>query len=347
LIPVLQIVVNAASSVLAAWLAVCWSVKRFRSEKWWELQSETYKRLLEGLAIIRHYVEESLNHYLYPSDMVGPNQVLVEQVPQATAEVQKAAAAGALYISEGASDALNEFVKTWRMDSGVQEDELKGLLAAVSKCLTTVRGEARRAGLEATGDAGGSMRSWRTLLLRAIGAGMGIGLAVSAVIGLSMWYAWRPKPPKPWNVQAITAEYDRIRPEDGNKTLRFYFILLNNTEHDYRVDSDAGIQIAAKLKDVKALSGFADHYIAAEYPIFVPAKGRVRFSLKIPYEYPVKEKDNETDEERSQRLSEVASYVSQKWSNLGGFAFFDSSERYEIDFPSGWEHGTKDAAGKK
>jgi hypothetical protein len=339
---VLQIVANAAFSLLAAWMAVQWSLKRFRSEKWWELQSGAYKQLLEGLAVIKHYVEETLNQRLNPADMVGPNQTLVDQVPQAIGDVQKAAATGPLYISASASDAVNEFVKAWRIDLGVERDELERLLKAVKECLTTVRSEA--SGLSATARTGGNMQSWRALILRGAGAGLGIGIVVCAAVGLSTWYKSRSKP---WNAHAVTAEYDYIRPEDDNKSLRFYFVLQNNTDRDYRADSATGIEVAAKLRDVKAFSGFADHYISEDFPIFVPAKGRVRVSLKIPYPYPEKEGDGATAEERRQYSAGVERYITEKWSNLGGFVLFDSSERYEIEFPSGWEQRAREAPGKK
>ena len=149
-------------SLLAAWMAVQWSLKRFRSEKWWELQSGAYKQLLEGLAVIKHYVEETLNQRLNPADMVGPNQTLVDQVPQAIGDVQKAAATGPLYISASASDAVNEFVKGGGSHLGVERDELERLLMLVKECLTTVRSEA--SGLSATARTGGNMQSWRALI---------------------------------------------------------------------------------------------------------------------------------------------------------------------------------------
>jgi hypothetical protein len=186
-----------------------------------------------------------------------------------------------------------------------------------------------------------TMSLWKRLLLRSAGFGAGFALMLCAVAGSWLWYNGRPKPPKPWNKQAITAEYDIVRPEGDKDNLAFHYILQNNTDSDYRVDSDAGIDISAKLKHEKGFSAFAPRYVTTEYPIFVPAKSRVRISLSIPYPYPIKEKDKPTTNERKQYTTDVAKYVTDEMGNADGFVLFDMSNRYEIDFPNGWEQRAK------
>jgi hypothetical protein len=48
---------------------------------------------------------------------------------------------------------------------------------------------------------------------------------------------------------------------------------------------------------------------ARKYPIFVPAKSRVRVSLDIRASYPVTEKSYPSEEEQKQYTTEVAKYV--------------------------------------
>jgi hypothetical protein len=188
------------------------------------------------------------------------------------------------------------------------------------------------------------MPLWKKILLRSVGFGAGFALMLCAVVGVWVWYTERPKPPKPWNKQAITAQYDYVRPGGDKNNLTFYYTLQNNTDSDYRLTSDVGIEITIKEKQNKQLGDFAGKYETTNYPVFVPAKSRVRFSLNIPYPYPVREKSNPTAEERKQYTTDVAKYVTNEFSNVEGFVLFDTTSRYEIDFPSGWEKRAKETA---
>jgi hypothetical protein len=191
------------------------------------------------------------------------------------------------------------------------------------------------------------MKPWKNILIRSAGFGGGFALVFGAIIGLVMWHTNRPKAPKPWDKHAISAEYDYVRPEGEKDDLRFNYVLQNNTDLDYRAESDAGIDITGKLKAEKEFSEFAGHYVTTEYPIFIPARSRVRCFLQIPYPYPVKEKSNSSVDERQQYTTEVAKYVTEQLGNLDGFVLFDSDKRYEIDFPSGWEQRAKEGSAKK
>jgi hypothetical protein len=65
-------------------------------------------------------------------------------------------------------------------------------------------------------------------------------------------------------------------------------------------------------------------------------------SIIIPYPYPIKEKDKPTRDEQKQYTTNVAKYVTDEMGNLDGFVLFDTLNRYEIDFPNGWEqHATQ------
>ena len=53
---------------------------------------------------------------------------------------------------------------------------------------------------------------------------------------------------------------------------------------------------------------------------------------------------NDLTAEESQRYAAaVESYVTGKLSNLDGFVLFDTNNRYEIEFPSGWEKPAKES----
>jgi hypothetical protein len=191
------------------------------------------------------------------------------------------------------------------------------------------------------------MPSWKTVFLRGAGFGAGFAVALSSIAVFCIWYNERPKPPKPWNKKAIAAEYDFIGPAGGENDLAFHYVLQNNTDFDYRIDSDAGIEITSKLKKENGFSLFANRYVTTDYPIFVPARSRVWIALNIPYPYPVREKENPTPDERKEFATGVAKYVTDEFSNLDGFALFDIQNRYEIDFPNGWEARAKETPATK
>jgi hypothetical protein len=64
--------------------------------------------------------------------------------------------------------------------------------------------------------------------------------------------------------------------------------------------------------------------------------------LDIPYHYPLNEDADASIDERKQYRAQVVKNVTTKLTNLGGFVLFDTNNRYEIDFPSGWEQDAKE-----
>jgi hypothetical protein len=185
------------------------------------------------------------------------------------------------------------------------------------------------------------MQLWNKILIRSAGFGAGFAVAVCAIVGMWAWYSNRPKPIKPWDKGAVTAEYQYVRPQGDKNNLCFTYVVQNNTDVDYRIEGEEGIEITATLKDTNGLSESGKD-ITTDYPVFVPAHRRVRFLMTIPYPYPVKADANATHAERKQYNAQVAQYVTDKLANLGGFVLFDSHNRYEIDFPNGWEQDAKE-----
>lgn len=116
--PVLQILAGALLSLLSAFLASLWSVGAFRSQKWWEVRTQTYLGLLENLAIIKHFYERSIEQMDHPNWAYGPNVTLAGRLEGARAEVAKVAAMGALHISPEASSALDKLVALFGVDLG-------------------------------------------------------------------------------------------------------------------------------------------------------------------------------------------------------------------------------------
>src|SRR5438552_15760506 len=115
------------------------------------------------------------------------------------------------------------------------------------------------------------MPLWKKILLRSAGFGAGFALMLSVIAGVWVWYSDRPKPPKPWDSRAITAEYDYVTPEDEKNYLTFYYALQNNTDIDYRISGEAGVEITGKLKRENSFGQFGQNFVMVGYPIFIPA----------------------------------------------------------------------------
>jgi hypothetical protein len=144
-IGITQIVVTLAGMFIASKLAVSSSIKQFRSQKWWDRQGETYNRILESLAVIKHGVATRLNHELEPRYALEPSELLESQEATASAEVAKLAAMGPYYLSEAASAALDKVVAQLGIDPGISlESEYSQRLNTLNECMTVLRTEAHK-----------------------------------------------------------------------------------------------------------------------------------------------------------------------------------------------------------
>ncbi len=183
------------------------------------------------------------------------------------------------------------------------------------------------------------MGDWKRPLLIGIGWGLGTAVGLGILLGGFLWYENRPrppKPPKPWNAASIRADYDYAYTEGDKNSIVFYYTLENMTNFDYRVADGHGILMSAKLQRQNNLSPFGEDE-RIDYPIFVPAKKRVRFPIHITYTYPVKEKQGANTEERKKYREAVEKYIADEFGNLDGFDLLDETNRYEIIFPGGWK----------
>ena len=183
------------------------------------------------------------------------------------------------------------------------------------------------------------MAGWKKALLIGVGWGIGTVVGLAVVVGTYIWYDNRPKPPvppKPWNLSAIKADYDYAYTEGDNNNIIVYYTLENTTDFDYRVEDGQNVLMSAKLEKQNNLSPFGGRG-RVDYPIFVPAKKRVRFAVHLSYPYSVKEKINADTEERKKYRQAVEKYITDELSNLDGFDLLDETDRYEIIFPAGWK----------
>ncbi len=181
------------------------------------------------------------------------------------------------------------------------------------------------------------IKNWKNIAFKSAFFGMGFSLLLIITVGGYFWYQSRPKPPKPWDNNAIVAYYDSANTTEEQNTIVFYYTIENKTNYDYFINDINRILLYANLNRQNSLSGGEiDEYLNIDYPIHVPSKHRVRFSVNLKYSTDIISlKSDSNTEEREVFNKELNDYISNKFKNLNGFTMFDLINRYKIDFPAG------------
>jgi hypothetical protein len=95
--------------------------------------------------------------------------------------------------------------------------------------------------------------------------------------------------------------------------------------------------MSAKLGKQNSLSPFTT-FERIDYPMYVPAKKRIRFAVHLDYPYPIKNIAKPNSEDGKKYRQNVEKYIAEELANLDGFDFLDEANRYEVVFPNGWKH---------
>jgi hypothetical protein len=180
--------------------------------------------------------------------------------------------------------------------------------------------------------------TWKKVLVSSAVFGLSFALTLVLLFLGYLWYQSHPKFPPPWNIDAITATYDRVDTEGDENTIVIYYTLENKTEFDYTIEKEQGLIVLAKLQQEGSLTGTKrdDKLLQLDYPVFIPSKQRFRLAVHLKYSYDLKEKTNSTIEERRKYRKGLEEYINNEMSNLDGFVLFDEQKRFEITLPKGW-----------
>lgn len=187
------------------------------------------------------------------------------------------------------------------------------------------------------------MAGWKKIVLMAAGFGGGFALVLVAVAGCWLWYQGRPAKPKPWDAKAIVATFDYPDTKGSNgvmpETIILHYTLENTTDSDYQMPPQEQLVLDGKMKREKSLATGGGLYSVDKEHIFIPAKQRIRFTVTL--EYPVMEKfgpDPKVKEEYRKKFKLIADYIKKEFPNLDGFVVFDTTNRYQINLPNGWDN---------
>ena len=162
-----------------------------------------------------------------------------------------------------------------------------------------------------------------------------LGLIFAVVSGAGAWSVDESveRHATPWDSDAITASYvgAQLRETSASDTALFLaYELQNNTNKDYRLSDGPGSVVMSRVKPDGSLS--SQEPVQLSYATFLPAHQRARIALQIrgPFRWPA---DNDPVLSKA-----LVDFVTQKLSEVDGFALFDQADRCEIDFPSGWQN---------
>jgi hypothetical protein len=160
-----------------------------------------------------------------------------------------------------------------------------------------------------------------------------LGFLLALVLGAFVLYL-RPgrKAPKPWNATAITASYvgAQLRELDsGNAALYLAYEVQNHTDSDYQLADGPGALVMGRLRADGSLS--SQQQVRLSYATFLPARQRARVALQIPapFGWPA---DNDPAFQ-----DKLRDFVNQKLTDVQAFVLFDQADRFDIEFPSGWQ----------
>lgn len=160
-----------------------------------------------------------------------------------------------------------------------------------------------------------------------------LGFLLALVLTAIVLYL-RPteKAQKPWNSTAITASYvgAQLRQLDsGNAALYLAYEVQNHTDSDYQLADGPGALVMSRLRADGSLS--SQQLVRLSYPTFLPARQRARVALEVPalFNWP-----GDNDPAFQDRLRD---FVNQKLVDVQAFVLFDQGDRFDIEFPSGWQ----------
>jgi hypothetical protein len=138
--------------------------------------------------------------------------------------------------------------------------------------------------------------------------------------------------PKAWNPNAITANYvgAQLRQLDsGNAALYLAYEVTNHTDSDYRLADGPAALVMSRLRADGSLS--SQQPVRLSYPTFLPARQRARVALEVPSAF------GWPDDNDAAFQDKLRDFVNQKLLDVQAFVLFDQADRFEIEFPGGWQ----------
>lgn len=146
-IEIIKFLAQGAIAVLGAFLAAHLSMRRFRSEKWWERKASAYSELVEALHHMKWYPSEHIDAAIENRELPEEDKDdYWKKYKDARRNVWKIADSASFLVSPKVNEAIVEMERElgeartaeWWLEHAEQQ------YAAIQKCLDQVKGLARQ-----------------------------------------------------------------------------------------------------------------------------------------------------------------------------------------------------------
>ena len=127
-------------SIVTAYFTSKWAMRRFHSQKWWELKAEAYSKIIARLVDLQYCLGRWFDIFLLNKELDPKvREELVEESSQAREYLTKAAAAGAYIVSDETAVALEELLRKLDRRHPNVVEEIDTHYAAVKECIARIR----------------------------------------------------------------------------------------------------------------------------------------------------------------------------------------------------------------
>ena len=143
----LDILTTIMVAVISAWIAVQFSLRRFRTEKWWEKRVFAYERLIEAFHHSKAFSESHLKAAQQGREISEErDKELRLKAVEAEREITKAVDLGGFLLGKEARARLTQYISDRRRasDSNSWDEYLLCDLDATDSCLRDLIAIARR-----------------------------------------------------------------------------------------------------------------------------------------------------------------------------------------------------------
>ena len=170
---------------------------------------------------------------------------------------------------------------------------------------------------------------WKPLAIRAFFVGLGVASLFALVVGGFLLYQHRQET-KPWAspMRATFTGMDIKRPSDATIVVDAQYVIENPTEKDYRLPYDATVMLL--LPDGQGYKNGEQAHVDLDRNLFIPAKHKVNVNLAWSLQ------SSDYTLPPTSNLSKETAFVDRRLTETEGFAIFDRTNRYRIDFPNAW-----------
>lgn len=98
-----QLLVGIIIASVSAWITVQLSLRKFRTERWWDLKVESYKKVIEALHHSKAYIDQFMDATIEGRELPeSRKEELFMQARKGLDEIIKAIDVGAFSLSERA-----------------------------------------------------------------------------------------------------------------------------------------------------------------------------------------------------------------------------------------------------